>query len=123
MMAHKEFDDVALNRLMQVASVPRPPHGASDRLLRKAHEERVATESNVVAFPVSRIRHWFTPGNLSAISALAASLAVGIYLGASGAIDGLVPTTLADFQSNGLAGYDDPFGLDAIIAAEGSDET
>lgn len=78
-----------LDRTLALASDPRPPDGAGARLLaRMAAEEG---SGNVVGLPAGRVRRRLEHGPLPAISALAASLAIGLYLGASGFTGGLVP--------------------------------
>lgn len=76
----REFDG-----LLGLASSPEPEAGAAARLMARAAAEPQA--GDVVAFPAAR-RRWSLPP-LPAISALAASLAIGLYLGASGMTAGL----------------------------------
>ncbi len=73
-----------LDGLLGLASLPEPDAGAAVRLIARAATEPQA--ANVIAFPAAR-RRWSLP--LPALSALAASLAIGLYLGASGLTAGL----------------------------------
>jgi hypothetical protein len=82
------MSDVELDALLAHASEPRLPAGANERLLarlagQKAHE-------NVVSFrraePQQSRLGWL------ASLPLAASLALGIYLGSAGSLESLVPT-------------------------------
>jgi hypothetical protein len=74
----QEMPDVALDRLLRVASDPAVPEGAEARLMARLRQAEIG--SNVVAMPVRR-----KAVDISWLTALplAASLAAGIYLGAS----------------------------------------
>jgi hypothetical protein len=91
--------DAALAR----ASRPAPPAGAVERLIARA----AGVAGEVVPFA----RHArerpqpmraAMPGGLAALSALAASLALGLYLGASGHGDWLIPPLLVEDSSEYL---------------------
>jgi hypothetical protein len=91
-MEKTHLTDQELDRLLAAAQTPQLPSGFADRLQAKLQVERA---SNVVTFPQKvlapqqqRRRIW-----LSAIP-LAASLAVGIYLGAVGTL----PESLAGLE-------------------------
>jgi hypothetical protein len=82
-MDEKHMTDAELDRMLTAAAQPPLPHGFANRLQTRL-ETPVA--DNVVAFPQKKLltaqseRYW-----LSAIP-LAASLAVGLYLGAQGTL-------------------------------------
>ena len=85
--------DAALAR----ATRPVPPAGAAERIITAIGDAR-----GVVA-PFARhrrarpqARRASRPGRLAALTALAASLALGLYLGASGRMDWLTPPVLAE---------------------------
>lgn len=92
--------DAALAR----ASHPESPAGAAERLVARVAEE----PGRVVSF-AARAREQppptpaALPGRLAAAAALAASLLLGLYLGASGQGDWLVPPLLADESPNDMA--------------------
>lgn len=83
-------DARAIDRILDFASEPVMPDGATSRLLQRL-EERPAAE--VVPF---RPRNAQRPGFIRYAAALplAASLALGIYLGAMGTLDALLPTAV-----------------------------
>ncbi len=80
-MAKNQVTDAELDAMLKAATQPKLPGGFADRLRAKLEQPAA---SNVIAFPqrkaprVKSTRHW-----LSAIP-LAASLAIGLYLGAQG---------------------------------------
>ena len=86
--------DPELERILARASrPPAPARGAADIMAAIARQEGGGT---VAAFPAARARVPWT-----ALSALAASLAFGIYLGASGLAEPF-------FNSDEMAGLDEP---------------
>lgn len=87
-----------LRRILSLASDPEPPHGAMARLLARAAAEPQA--GRVVAFaPRPRRSGWA----LAALP-LAASLMLGIYLGARGQLDFMLPARI----TGGVALGEDP---------------
>lgn len=82
-MAKNHLSDTELDALLKAATQPPLPHGFAERLLVKLEQP---TLNNVIAFPAKKLqapssrRVW-----LSAIP-LAASLAIGIYLGTQGTL-------------------------------------
>lgn len=98
--------DKALDRLLKRATHPAIPEGAEARLM--AAIQLVEQQSNAVKFePRPRFQRWAVG------LPLAASLALGIYLGANGALDNYMPDsiigeTLADTSdSEPTSGLDD----------------
>ena len=98
--------DAALDRLLKRATDPAIPQGAEARLM--AAIRTVEQQSNVVKFqPHQKIQSWAVG------IPLAASLALGIYLGARGTLDNYMPDsiigeTLADTSdSEPTSGLDD----------------
>ena len=98
--------DAALDRLLKRATDPVIPEGAESRLM--AAIQLAEPKSNVVKFqPRPRFQRWAVG------IPLAASLALGIYLGASGTFDNYMPNsiigeTLADTsESEPTSGLDD----------------
>ena len=95
-------DARSLDSALAHASRPIAPTAAADRLVARIEDEAVtAAPDNVVAFA----RRGAAPpaaqgtalsGRLAIATSLAASLALGIYLGASGQIDWLTPPLLAE---------------------------
>ncbi len=96
--AEREIDAV-----LGLASAPELPAGAMDRLMaRIAAEPQAARSATVIAFaprPPARRSVW----RLAAAVPLAASLAVGIYLGAEGKMDFMMPSAI----TGGVALNDD----------------
>jgi hypothetical protein len=88
-------DARTLDSAMSRASRPVAPAGAAERLI-----ARVDDGANVVQFArraqAPHTRRAALPGRLAAMIALAASLALGIYLGASGQTDWLTSPLLAE---------------------------
>ena len=86
--------DPDIDAILARASTPEPPaHGPADIVAEIERREKV------VAFPARRRIPW------AAIAALAASLAFGVYLGATGEADVLLGLdTVAEFD--GFGGFD-----------------
>ena len=81
--------DEGLAKLLKRATEPSIPEGAEARLM--AAIQAIEQQSNVVVFrPRPRLQHWAVG------IPLAASLALGIYLGASGALDAYFPDSISD---------------------------
>lgn len=98
--------DTALDKLLKRATDPAIPEGAEARLI--AAIQAAEQQSNVVKLqPRPRIQRWAVG------LPLAASLALGIYLGANGTLDNYMPDsiigeTLADTSdSEPTSGLDD----------------
>ncbi len=89
--AAAEADARAIDRVLAQASMPELPVGAMDRLMAKLDDAAPAPESNVVLFRPAvqgpRRRIW----RYAAALPLAASLALGLYLGSRGTLDTLLP--------------------------------
>jgi hypothetical protein len=85
-----EADARAVDRLLALASDPEVPHGAMARLLEQA---AAAHPADVITFiPAARRQRRFI--HYAAALPLAASLALGIYLGAQGSLDFMLPTAI-----------------------------
>jgi hypothetical protein len=89
------------------ASRPAPPAGAADRLIAGAAGDPgkvvpIARHTRERPQPVPATM----PSGLAALSALAASLAFGLYLGASGYGDWLIPPLLAEDSEYLTAEFD-----------------
>ena len=107
-MTRELMSDAELDRLLALATRPPPPEGAEARLM--ARLAAAEAGANVVAFRQKprRLVPW-----LSALP-LAASLACGIYLGASGAADSYLPVatdTVAAMDDGGASGLDDVLAI------------
>ena len=98
-----------IDRILALASTPQLPEGATDRLLARLARE---TEGNVELFR-PRPRSTGSVFRYAAALPLAASLALGVYLGAQGALDSFLPATLTgDVITTGLEdGFDDLGGV------------
>ncbi len=98
-----------LDRILASATVPELPAGAEERLLSRLEgETRVVTLPSRRASPAQVLR-W------TAALPLAASLALGIYLGAMGALDGFLPETVTGELA---AGEDENADLSGVSEAE-----
>ena len=107
-------DDGAVKAVLAHASVPELPAGAMDRLM-----ERIATEpqdAKVIAFtPRQRPRSAFW--RLAAAVPLAASLALGVWLGANGKMDFMMPSAVTGGVAlNDDAEVDDLGGVGDVAA-------
>ncbi len=101
----------AIDRILDLASAPPVPAGLESRLLSRLSKD---VRSTVVPFarPAPKpARSW--PW---AAVPLAASLALGIYLGAAGDLDGILPQAVTGDLA---AGDDDPSGVDAATDYSG----
>jgi hypothetical protein len=100
-MDKNQMTDHELDQLLAAAQQPKLPNGFAERLQAKLNVE---SQSNVIAFPQKHVassprrRIW-----LSAIP-LAASLAIGIYVGAMGtlpeSLSGLEGTLISEASEN-----------------------
>lgn len=89
-------DAVRLDAVLARASRPVAPAMATERLIHAANER----PGKVVSFapaarPQPRARQAALPRRIAVLAALAASLALGVYLGATGQTDWLTPPVLA----------------------------
>lgn len=96
-------DARAIDAALARGSCPEIPAGAAERLVAKVANE----PSRVVPFAARaegrpQPRRAAMPGTLAALSALAASLALGLYLGASGQGDWMIPPQLAEEPAEDL---------------------
>lgn len=94
-------DARSLDSALAHASRPVPPTAAMDRLVARIRDEAITeAPDNVVAFSrrgaTLAAPRTALSGRLAIATSLAASLALGIYLGASGQIDWLTPPLLAE---------------------------
>lgn len=98
----READEI--DAVLRLASAPELPAGAMDRLMaRIAAEPQQAPQAKVIALaprPRSRPSLW----RYAAAVPLAASLALGIYLGAEGKMDFMMPAAI----TGGVALNEDP---------------
>lgn len=89
-----EAEARAIDRVLALASAPELPAGAMDRLMAKLGDPAPAAAPNIVLLrPAARPR---PSGFLRYAAALplAASLALGFYLGAQGSLDTVLPTAI-----------------------------
>lgn len=90
----------AIDALLDHASRPVPSPGAIEQLLVKADTPGGSVHTNVVRLSraadrrAAEQRPVIRPGAIAAISALAASLILGIYIGATGLAQGVLPQML-----------------------------
>ncbi len=89
-MGESEDDARAIDRLLSLASVPDVPDGAAARLMQRIAAEPQGAE--IIAFR-PRAKPWSIMRYVAALP-LAASLALGIYLGAQGSLDFMLPTAV-----------------------------
>jgi hypothetical protein len=87
-------------KLLRLASDPAVPEGAMARLMARIAEE--PQQARVIALP-QRAAVRRSPLRYAAALPLAASLALGVYLGAQGALDFMLPTAI----TGGVALNDD----------------
>jgi hypothetical protein len=78
-------------KLLRLASDPAVPEGAMARLMARIAEE--PQQARVIALP-QRAPVRRSPLRYAAALPLAASLALGVYLGAQGALDFMLPTAI-----------------------------
>lgn len=109
-MEHGKHDDKAqdglaaemaeIDRVLSLASRPNLPEGAGARLLARLEQPPEQGAEVILFRPKARPMDGFL--RYAAALPLAASLALGIYLGASGSLDSLLPATLTgDVATNG----------------------
>lgn len=99
----------AIDILLEAATNPELPAGAEERLLARLEgEARVVTPASRKAQPGLVLR-W------TAALPLAASLALGIYLGAMGALDAFLPETVT---GESAAGDEENADLSGVSEAE-----
>lgn len=90
-----------IDAVLSLASVPPLPAGAAERLMARIAQE--PQENTVVAFAPRRAAPRRSPLRYAAALPLAASLALGIYLGAKGTLDFMLPSAI----TGGVALIDD----------------
>jgi hypothetical protein len=100
-----ELSDVELDRLLQHASTPLPHNDFEARLLAKLSP--MAVQSNVIAFPKKKKTSLWIVG-----LPLAASLVLGVWLGANGTAAEFLPFTTEGIIQNDTA----------LLGAQSSDE-
>jgi hypothetical protein len=93
-------EDRDAEKLLRLASDPAVPEGAMARLMARIAEE--PQQARVIALP-QRAAVRRSPLRYAAALPLAASLALGVYLGAQGALDFMLPTAI----TGGVALNDD----------------
>ncbi len=105
--------DAALARLLKRATDPAIPEGAETRLM--AAIQLAEQQSNVVEFePRPRFQRWAVG------LPLAASLALGIYLGANGTLDSYMPDSIIGQSLADTSDSEPTSGLDDVESyAEG----
>lgn len=85
-----------VDKVLGLASAPALPQGAADRLMARIVEEPQALRVIPVAPRASARR---APLRYAAALPLAASLALGVYLGAQGSLDFMLPTAITGVQT------------------------
>ncbi|PZF77731.1 hypothetical protein DK847_04675 [Aestuariivirga litoralis] len=110
--------DREVDAVLRHASRPPIPAGAMDRLMARIAEE--PQQARVIAF-VPRARRRATVWRYAAAVPLAASLALGVWLGANGRIDFLMPSAVTGGVAlNDDAPVDDLGGVGDAYAEEGT---
>jgi hypothetical protein len=87
-----EADAKAIDRLLSLASAVAPPADAMSRLMSRIAEEPQG--ARVIAFSGGSVRPRSRIFRYGAAIPLAASLALGVYLGAAGSLDFMLPTSI-----------------------------
>lgn len=107
----KPQDMTDIDAVLGLATAPEVPAGAMDRLMARIAEE--PQDLKVVAF-TPRLQQSRSIWRLAAAVPLAASLALGVYLGAQGKMDVLMPNAITggvalndDVQLDDLGGVGD----------------
>ena len=101
---HEPMTDKELDVLLSHASVPPLPQRAREKLMQRIAEEDAAhAPATATVIPFRRARPQASRLGWLAGLPLAASLALGIYLGSGGTFDNYLPTTAYDL----LAGNSD----------------
>lgn len=106
----------AVDHVLSLASEPALPGGAMDRLLAKLDAAEAEAVSNVVAFPAAPRREARRFFRFAAAIPLAASLMLGFYLGAQGALDTVLPTAITGSVALNDDAPDDLGGIGDIEA-------
>jgi hypothetical protein len=84
-------DELELRRVLALATTPEPPAGAADRLMARLAPVERAPQVVPLRPRAAARRSWFA---YAAALPLAASLALGLYLGAIGKLDTLLPAAI-----------------------------
>jgi hypothetical protein len=101
------LNDDELDKLLAQAAEPDPPEGFEKRMMARLN---ATSASNVIAFPQRKsVNPWLVG------LPLAASLMLGIWLGASSRFDNLIPTNDTIFAANDGAGDGDTDDFDSVI--------
>ena len=103
--------DKELDALLAKASVPKVPMGFEQRLAQRVANE---VQSNVVQFPLKAKAVASTPWRWPVPAALAASLIIGIWLGAQGLVGNIIDGTTTETAMTNSTGDFGPAGLDDI---------
>ena len=113
-------DDREIDAVLARASVPAMPEGAMDRLMARIVAEPQQQEAKIIAFaPRPRTGQGFW--RYAAAVPLAASLALGVWLGANGKMDFMMPSTVTGGVAlNDDTPVDDLGGVGAAYAEEGT---
>ncbi len=101
----------AIDRMLDLAPAPPVPAGLETRML-----SRLNRDVRTTVVPFARPASKRAPSWPWAAVPLAASLALGIYLGAAGDLDGILPQAVTGDLA---AGDDDPSGVDAATDYSG----
>jgi hypothetical protein len=102
-MANNLVTDAELDAMLKAATQPTLPRGFAERLQAKLEQP---TASNVIAFPQKKTLPVKSPKLWLSAIPLAASLAIGIYLGAQGnmaeSLNGLSTSLVADATDSAI---------------------
>jgi hypothetical protein len=105
----------ALDRLLGTATGPEQPVGAHDRLLDLIAQ---TPQNRPVETPGPFVRT-FGVGRFATMSTLAASLAIGFYVGSLGSLDTMLINDAEVAEWSESTGTDDPFDLDSLLGTNG----
>ncbi len=100
-----------LDQVLGTASRPAPPSGAQARLAelaRNTPQDPPVSTANVISSP-------FGVSRFAAVSTLAASLVIGVYMGAIGTLDPVLDGSTGFGIVSELDDFDDPFELESLI--------
>ncbi|NNE21183.1 MAG: hypothetical protein HKN11_01100 [Rhizobiales bacterium] len=104
-----------IDQVLGAATRPAVPAGAHARLAELARE-LPPQAADVVLLPQQRA---FGVSRFAAISTLAASLCIGIYLGALGTLDPILEGDSPFDTTTELDDFDDPFEFESLIGSNG----
>lgn len=106
-----------VDQALTAATRPAAPAGAHARLAELA---RNTPQQAAVVVPVAQ-RQAFGVSRFAAFSTLAASLCIGIYLGALGTLDPILDNDRQFGSTTALDEFDDPFELENLMGSNGED--